>query len=197
MDAVGLVTELLHPVAGALADALREVSGAVIAVIAGDKAHLGRAAHAALTVLHHPRGGIDGGGPAGGEMHAVEIARRKAGQLGRKQGGRIIGHVDEGIGKGQPFGLRRNRLRHFRAAQTDIGAPEAADGIEILLAVGIPKPGTLPARNHQCPLILEGTEVGPGMQAVCAIHLPRRLGGKVQGGHPTLFDCFRQGSVAI
>ena len=75
--------------------------------------------------------------------------------------------------------------------------PEAADGIEILLAVGIPKPGTLPARNHQCPLILEGTEVGPGMQAVRAIHLPRRLGGKTQGGHPTLFDCFRQGSVAI
>ena len=82
VDAVGLVLEFGHPVAGAFADGLRKVSGAVIAVIARDDIGFLRAAHAGLVIADHSDRRVHCGGAARCEMHAVQITRRKAGEFG-------------------------------------------------------------------------------------------------------------------
>ena len=115
MDAVGLVAEFLDPVAGALADRLRQIGRPVIAVIARHNVGLARMTGRVLIIADHPHGRINRGRSARGKVHAVQIARGKFGKFGRKPGRGIIGHVDKGVGKGQLFDLFGDGRGHFLA----------------------------------------------------------------------------------
>ena len=67
----------------------------------------------------------------------VKVARRQLCQFGRQFRCRLIRHVGERVCIGQFAHLLGYRIRHFLAAQSDVGAPHTANGIEVFFAVDI------------------------------------------------------------
>ena len=110
-------------------------------------------------------------------MHPVQIPRRQLRQFRGQPRGGAIGHIDKAVGEGQPLHLIGNRFGHVAAAQADIGAPHAADGIKVAAAFDIPQPAALAPIHHQRALVFERAKVRPGVQMVRPVHVTQGIGG--------------------
>ena len=140
-----------------------------------DHVRLLRPPHRRLRELRHAIPAVDRGRPARGELHAGDPRRRKFGKLRCQHRSRIVRHVDERVGKGEPFGLFGDGLRHLAPAKPDIGAPEPAHSVEIAPSCGVPEIAAFSAADHKGTVALEAFEMSPGMQGMRAVHLGQRF----------------------
>src|SRR5262249_11785337 len=96
------------------------------------------------------------------------------GQLdGRRRGG-----LEEGVVEGQLAHLPRGRFDQRALAVADVDAPQARHRVEDLLALAVPQPDAVAARDDARALLRERLEVGERMEEV------RRVGALPVGGGP-------------
>ena len=151
----------------------REVGRAVIGVDARDDLLLVRLAQAVEIEVDHADGGVVRHRPAGAVEHVVDGCRRELGELRRQLRRRRRGQVREGRVVGDAAHLIGHRLRHLFAAIADVDAPEAADAVHVALALGVIDIDPLGLRHDFRAFLLEGREVGPGMDVVVPVLLPK------------------------
>ncbi|MNE43340.1 hypothetical protein D3C80_1375100 [compost metagenome] len=184
------VVELRHAVGRLVADRHGQGGGAVIGVVTGDHVLFVRLAAAVLVVLDQPVGGIDRRRAAGGEEHMIEIARSEAGEFCAQFDSDVVGHVRKRVGIGQLAHLVGDGQGHFLAAQADVGAPHAADGIEEAVAVGVTNVGALTGDDVQRTLLAVLVEHMVAVHVVGLVGLHQRVVGDSEcfawGGHGQL-----------
>ncbi|MNZ46575.1 hypothetical protein D3C78_642600 [compost metagenome] len=83
----------------------------------------------------------------------IEIARSEAGKLCAQFDSDVVGHVRKRVGIGQLAHLIGDGQGHLFAAQADVGAPHAADGIEEAVAIGVVDVGALAFDDIQRALL--------------------------------------------
>jgi hypothetical protein len=107
------------------------------------------------------------------QVHAVEAFRRQRRELRAELRVRRVRGVREAGEEGKLASLLRQRLRHLLVAIADVHTPQAADAVEIALAIGVVDVGTLAPGDNQGPLLVEGGQVGEGVQDVVVVLLPK------------------------
>ena len=144
--------------------------GAVVAIVAADEDVLLRLVLHRPEMAHQAQDGVVGLGAGIDEEGMVEVARRQFGQLGRQFDGRLGGALEEAVVVGQLRHLLRRHLAQLLAAVADVDAPQAGEGIEQLVALGIPDIAALAlgedARSllRQCGVVVERMQVVLGIE---------------------------------
>ena len=102
---------------------------------------------------------LDGLGAAGGEEHAVEVARRELRELGRElDRGRVRVAPDrEVLERARLFG---RRLGQVAPTVAELHREEAGERVEVALAVGVPQVAALTAGDDRDLVALVRAEPG-------------------------------------
>ena len=132
-------------------------------------------------MAHQAQDGVVGLGAGIDEEGMVEVARRQFGQLGRQFDGRLGGALEEAVVVGQLRHLLRRHLAQLLAAVADVDAPQAGEGIEQLVALGIPDIAALALGEDARALLRQCGVVVERMQVVLGIELLQGEG--VELGH--------------
>ena len=172
----GVLLEIqIAAVARLAGDGGAEIGAAVIGIFPGDDVLLLRLAGEVEEVLNEAQGGIDGGGPAGGEEHMLQIAGRVFRQLGAELDGRRRRDQAEGRIVAEAPRLIGDGLHHLLAGVADIHAPHPAHAVDHLLAVGVVDIDALGLGDDQRPAGLRRAQLDPGMDDVLPVQFPERL----------------------
>jgi len=110
----------------------------------------------------------------------VKVAGRQARKLLAQLDGFWVGHVRERVGIGQLAHLVGDGQGHFLAAQADVGAPHAANGIEEAVALGVVDVGAVTGLDVQRALLGVLVEHVVAVHVVGFVGLHQRV--MVQGG---------------
>ena len=165
---VGLVARLAGDGGG-------QVRAAVIGVGARDDVAPGLLAQEVEIEMDEADRRIDRGRAAGGEEHAVEVARRVFRDAVREFDRRLGRVLGEGRVVAHALGLRRHRVGDLVAAIADIDAPHAAHAVDHALAFDVIDMHALGAVDDQRLLRADGAEVGPGMDEMPAVEILQPL----------------------
>ena len=151
----------------------REVGRAVVGVDARDDLLLRPLAEPVKVEVDDADGGVIRHRPAGAVEDVVDGGGRKFGELRRQLRRRRRGQVRERRIVGDAAHLVGHRLRHLFPAVADVDAPEPADAVHVALAFGVVDVDALGLGHDLGAFLLEGREVGPGMDVVVAVLLAK------------------------
>ncbi len=166
-----LLVHALHP-----AQAGAGHGGAVVAVVAGDEDVLARLVLHRPVVPHQAQDGVVGFRAGVDEEGVIQIVRRQLGQLGRQADGGLGGALEEAVVVGQLLHLPRGGPAQLGAAIADVDAPQPGEGVEQLVAFGIPDVAALAAGQDARALGGQRRVVVERMQMVGGIEVLQGAG---------------------
>ncbi len=162
-------------VRGPLAQRHREVCTPVVRLPPGDEELLVGFAEPLEVEVERAGGRFDGLRSAGPVEHVVQRGGGEFGELRRQLGGRRVRRVDERVEEGKPIRLFGQGLSHLPVAVPDVHAPQAADTVEIALAVSVVDVRAFSFGNDEGAVLLESRKLGPGVQEVVLVLVPEFL----------------------
>ena len=122
--------------------------------------------------MHEADGGIIGGGAAGGIEDVVESTRGQFGQFGGQHRRGLVAAVAERVVVLHPRRLPGDAFHHFAPAVADVHAPEPGHAVEQSVTSRIDHVHALGLADDLAALLLEGGEVGVGVDEVVSVHPP-------------------------
>ncbi len=97
------------------------------------------------------------------------------GELRRQLGSRRVRRIDERVEEVKLTRLVGQGLGHLQVAVPDVHAPQAADGVQIALAVSVVDVRAFSFGNDEGAVLLESRKLGPGVQEVVPVLVPEVL----------------------
>ncbi len=149
----------------------RELRAAVIGVFTRDDVLLGRLADEVEIEVHEPQGRVRRGRAAGGEEHALDVARRipcqASAQLhrrrrGERAEGRVVAHANGLVGDG---------TGHFLSPIPDVHAPHAAHAIDQGVSAGLLDMNAFGLGDDDGRARFRRAQLRPGMEVMAAVGL--------------------------
>ena len=110
--------------------------GAVVGALAEHDHVLGALALVAPVLPRHLDGGLHRLAAAEGEEDVVEVAGRQLGDLGGELDGRLVGDLEDVVDR-QLLHLRLDGVVDLGAAVADVDGPQAGEGVDVLVALGV------------------------------------------------------------
>ncbi len=111
---------------------------AVVAIVAADEDVLGRLVLHRPEMSDHAQDGVVRFRTRVRIEHVIEVVRREFGQLGREHDRWLGGATEKAVVVRELVHLLRGDHAQFLATITDVDAPQPGEGVEQLVAFGIP-----------------------------------------------------------
>ena len=105
-------------------------------------------------------------GAAGGVVDVVQVAGEELSQFGGQLDRRRGGEAEEGRHEGDFVDLIGRGHRQLMPAVADVDIPEPGEGVDVLLAVGVPEVDALAAGEHERATLADLLEVGDRVEKV-------------------------------
>ncbi len=150
----------LLPVDGEPLGARRGHRGAVVGAVAEEDHVLGAVAAVAVVLARHLDGGLDRLAAAEGEEDVVEVARQQRGDLGGELDRGLVGDPEDVVDR-ELLHLRLDGVVDLAAAVADVDRPQAGEGVDVLVALGVVDERALGVVHDDGPQALELGERRP------------------------------------